>query len=72
MLWQGIDVDVWGPIQTLSPKVNNTDWLFFTGYDTLKFDWAGIVRGIPLDIRYASFKERLARRIVTPTTSGTD
>lgn len=64
MIWNGIDVDVWGPAQTLKPRQKMRGYFWFTGYDELgSFDWWNYIEEIPLDIRYASFKARLARKM---------
>lgn len=60
-IWNGIDIDVWSPIQTLSPpKPQANRW--YCGLDTIGiFHWSEFVPEIPLDLRFENFCQRLGR-----------
>lgn len=63
MIWNGIDVGVHGPHQTISgltPAVAN----WYTGYDAILVRPSDLgVPEIPLEVRYESFRRRLSKAI---------
>ncbi len=64
MIWNGLDVDFWGPTQTRNPPKDRTAMkiAWYNGFDTLRID-ADMVERIPLDIRYQSFTKRLDKAL---------
>lgn len=60
MIWNGLDVDFWGPLQTLYPRVYRrpVTATWYSGYDVLDTYNFGIEE-IPLSVRYDSFCRRL-------------
>ena len=62
MMYEGFDVDVLAQEQTLKPKPKREESIWFTGYQKLGMEWYDypFIPEIPLDVRYDSFKRRLA------------
>lgn len=63
MIWNGIDVSVWGPIQTRRKKHNGMTMQWFSGYDMLSYDPYDLIEPIPLEVRYRDFCDRLSSRL---------
>lgn len=65
MIWNGIDVSIWGPIQTaaLRKKRLPRRMHMYTGYESIYAqgiqDILELIEEIPLDIRYQDFRQRL-------------
>lgn len=60
-MWNGLNLDIWAQHQTLHPV--NARPVLYSGLDPLwigAYDW---MERIPLDVRLANFKERLARAL---------
>ncbi len=63
MTWNGLDVDFWGPRQTLSPKPIEDVWFAGNWYVSMNTHWSDLIQEIPLDIRYQSFTKRLDKAL---------
>jgi len=64
MMWNGWNVDIYGPAQTLRPGWSaNYQKAIYNGDDPSGYIIYGDV-DIPLDIRYASFKARLQSKLI--------
>lgn len=65
MIWHGLNVDWWGPIQTIEGMPTTPAFAVFNYGDPIWIEnrWWHIVEPIPLEIRFASFKRRLAKAL---------
>ncbi len=63
MIWNGINVDFWSPKQTMNPKPKGSIYQRYYGNEPLSLGmhWSNYIPAIPLDMRYDSFKRRLAK-----------
>lgn len=59
-MWNGMDVDIWAPVQTMNPTPETDAVDRYSGYESIACSWADLVPEIPLSVRYANFCKRLA------------
>jgi hypothetical protein len=62
LMYEGWNVEHLSQEQTLNPKPKRDHGQWFTGYQKLGMEWYDypFIPEIPLDVRYESFKRRLA------------
>lgn len=65
-IWNGISLDHWAQHQTMNPpRPSHGGRMWYAGVEFIDIGmhWEDYIPAIPLDLRFANFKERLARKL---------